>query len=112
MRQDGAGLAQHALADSVVAGERTGVRFGRAPPGAGAAGLVDDDRLAASDAAQRGKELAPLLEPLDISDDDLRVLVFSEIVEILVELDVGLIANPDIGAEADIAVGFRLSDEG
>src|SRR5262245_32952678 len=88
------------------------MRFGRATPGNRAAGLVDDDRLAAGDAAQRAEESAPFLQPLDISDNDLRVLVCSEIVEILVELNVGLITNPDIGAEADIPVGFRFGNEG
>ncbi len=117
-----AGAAKGGVIDRVRAGERAGVRGGGAGSGGMPAGLHHHHRLDARRRAGGGEKALRVDDRLDIEQDRAGPAVERKMVEQVVEIDVGHIAERDDAGKADVAPvgpvdhrrdhGAGLGDEG
>ena len=104
-------LSVRGLLHADVARDGRGVRLRRPLPGCRPPRLVRHDGLLSRDAPRLFEERATLVHPLDVRDDAVRLFVVSEKGEVLVELQVGLVPDADVVAEADVAAVLRVDRE-
>src|SRR5262245_49008205 len=96
----------------MAARERARVRERRAPPALRLARLDDDEGLRGRVGAHEVDEGAALaaLEALEVGDDDTRVGIAEEVVDVLGDADVGGVAHRDELAEAEALLARELRE--
>ncbi len=87
------------------------MRLGRLLAELGRTGLVDHHRFGGRDFACDLQEALTVAKALDIERGDTGVFLFAEILQVVVEADVGLVAGTDIGREADMAIVFSFQHQ-
>ncbi len=103
-----AGLPQQVHGHGIAAGQRAGMRAGRLLSGLGGARFVDHHRLHGGDVARHLEELAPVAKALHVERGHPGMLVLTEIAQVVVEADIALVARPDVGGKAHLAVVLSL----
>ncbi len=107
-----AALPEGGVDDAPFAGEHAGVRERGAPAALGVAGFHDDHRLWRWMAPHQLPQRTALerAEALEVGDDDLRLRIREEIVEVLRNADVGRVADGDELAEAETFFTRELAE--
>ena len=95
----------------VAARERTGVRARRFLAQLGGARLVHHHRLHRRDLARGLQKALAIAEALDVQGGDAGVFFFAQVAQVVVEADIGLVARPDVGGKADMAVVLGFEHE-
>ena len=94
--------SQHGVDDAILADERAGVRLRGTRGGAGHAGLDQHDRLAALPRLfERAHELRAVGDAFEIAADDARARILRERVQVVGEVDDGLVAAAHEIAKAE-----------
>ncbi|VTR69452.1 hypothetical protein DESC_740191 [Desulfosarcina cetonica] len=100
------------LVNRVAAGHGAGVGGGRHGAFPIAAGLDHDDRLDAGRRAGRGHELARMGDRFDVEQDGARMVVGTQVVQHVAEIDIGHVAQGDQMGKADAPVGGPVDHRG
>ena len=95
----------------VAAGKRTGVRARRFLAQFGRARLVHHHRLQGRDFARSLQKALTVTKAFDVERGDAGVFFLAQVAQIVVEADIGLVARPDIGGEADMTVVLGFEHE-
>jgi len=101
--QDDIGLAAHGVKHGVTSRQRAGVGHGRACADGPGAALEEDDWLFEGDPAGCIQEPASLPQPLNVEAYDPRFIVSFKVLQVILDLQVSLVAGADKAAYADLA---------